>query len=111
MTKMIRSLFVLAVVMSLAGAVSFAQSPGEATYRAKCAMCHGATGTPSAGMAKSMGIKAASDPSIKTLTVAQMIAAVKNGKGRMKPISGLTDAQIKEAVEFYRSFCWPVKHT
>jgi len=111
MTKMIRSLFVLAIVMSLAGVVGFAQSPGEATYKAKCAMCHGAAGTPSAGMAKSMGIKAASDPGIKMLTVAQMIAAVKNGEGKMRPISGLTDAQIKEAVEFYRTFCWPVKHT
>jgi hypothetical protein len=31
-----------------------------------------------------------------------MIAAVKNGKGKMKPISGLTDAQIKDTVAYYR---------
>jgi mono/diheme cytochrome c family protein len=99
---MIRSLLALAVVMSLAGAVSFAQSSGEATYKAKCAMCHGATGTPSAGMAKNMGIKAASDHSIQSLTVAQMIAAVKNGKGKMHPVAGLTDPQIKEVVIYYR---------
>jgi mono/diheme cytochrome c family protein len=99
---MIQSLLVLAVVMFLAGAVCFAQSAGEATYKAKCAMCHGATGTPSAGMAKSMGIKAASDPSIQSLTVAQMIAAVKNGKGKMKPVAGLSDTQIKDVVVFYR---------
>jgi mono/diheme cytochrome c family protein len=102
MTKTIRSLLVLAVAVCLAGAVSFAQSGGEAIYKAKCAMCHGATGTPSAGMAKATGIKAASDPSIKALTVAQMIAAVKNGKGKMKPVAGLTDAQIKDVVAFYR---------
>jgi mono/diheme cytochrome c family protein len=107
MTKIFRYLLVLAVVMSLAGVVGFAQSPGEATYKAKCAMCHGATGTPSAGMAKSMGIKAASDPAIKNLTVAQMIAVVKNGKGKMHPIAGLSEAQIKEAVIFYRSFLNP----
>jgi mono/diheme cytochrome c family protein len=99
---MIRSLLVLAVVMSLAGAVSFAQSGGEATYKAKCAACHGATGTPSAGMAKAMGIKSASDPAIKALTVAQDFAAVKDGKGKMKPVAGLTDAQIKDVVTFYR---------
>jgi len=103
MTKMFRYLLVLAVVMSLAGVVGFAQSPGEATYKAKCAMCHGPSGTPSTGMAKSMGIKAASDPSIQSLTVAQMIAAVKNGKGKMKPIAGLSDQQIKEVVAFYRT--------
>ena len=30
-------------------ALCFAQSSGEATYKAKCQMCHGATGTPSPG--------------------------------------------------------------
>ena len=101
MTKMIRSTLVLAVVVSLAGAVSFAQS-GEATYKAKCAGCHGATGTPSAGMAKALGIKAASDPDIQKLTVAQISAVVKDGKGKMKPIAGLTDEQIKEVSAFYK---------
>jgi mono/diheme cytochrome c family protein len=88
-------------MVCLAGAVCFAQSGGEATYKAKCAMCHGATGVPSAGMAK-MGVKPVTDPAINSLTVAQMIAAVKNGKGKMKPITGLTDAQIKDVVMFYR---------
>jgi mono/diheme cytochrome c family protein len=103
MTKMIRSQLVLALVVSLAGAVGFAQSAGEATYKAKCQSCHGATGTPSPAMAKMMGIKPASDPEIKKLTVDQMIAAVKSGKGKMKPVAGLTDAQIKDSVTYYRS--------
>lgn len=107
MTKTILSLVVLAMVVSLASAVCLAQSSGQATYKAKCAMCHGATGTPSAAMAKSMGVKPASHPEIKKLTEAQMIAAVKNGKGKMKPVGGLTDAQIKEVVGFYRSFLNP----
>ena len=102
MTRMIRSQLVLAVVVSLAGAVSFAQSGGEATYKAKCAGCHGATGTPSAGMAK-MGVKPVSDPEIKTLTVAQVSAAVKNGKGKMHAVAGLTDPQIKDVAAFYKS--------
>ena len=102
MTMRFRSLVVLAAALSLAGAVGFAQSSGEASYKAKCAMCHGATGTPSAGMAKNMGIKAASDPAIKALTAAQVFDAVKNGKGKMKLVAGLTDAQIKAAVAFYR---------
>jgi len=102
MTKAIRSMLVLAAAVSLAGAVCLAQSGGEATYKAKCATCHGATGTPSAGMAKAMGVKPISDPAIKKLTVAEMSAAVKNGKGKMKPIVGLTDAQIKDAVTYYK---------
>lgn len=102
MKKMIRSLLALAVVVSLAGAVSFAQSGGEATYKAKCAGCHGAAGTPSAGMAR-MGVKPVSDPEIKALTVAQVSAAVKSGKGKMHAVTGLTDAQIKDVAAFYKS--------
>ena len=100
MTKMTRTLLAMAVVMSLAGAVSFAQSSGEAVYNQRCKGCHGATGTPSAGMAH-MGVKPASATEIKNLTVAQMIDAVKNGKGKMKPVAGLTEAQIKDVVTFY----------
>jgi mono/diheme cytochrome c family protein len=102
MMKSIRSEAVVVVALSLASALGFAETPGDATYKAKCASCHGATGTPSAGMAKMMGIKAASDPAIKALTDVQMVAAVKDGKGKMKPIAGLTDAQIKDVVAYYR---------
>jgi cytochrome c6 len=103
MTKSIRNSAILALVMSLAGAMSFAQSSGEATYKAKCQMCHGATGTPSAAMGKAMGIKAASDPEMKKLTVAEIEGAVKNGKGKMKPVSGLNDAQVKAVAEYFKS--------
>ena len=102
MTKSIRSSMVLATALCLASAMSFAQA-GDATYKAKCATCHGATGTPSAGMAKMMGIKATSDPDIQNLTVDQVAAVVKNGKGKMKPISGLTDDQVKEVSTFFHS--------
>ena len=102
MTKKIRSQVVLALVVCLAGAVGFAQSSGEVTYKAKCQTCHGATGTPNPSMAKAMGVKPVSDPDIKKLTADQMFAAVKNGKGKMKPVAGLTDAQIKDSVAYYR---------
>jgi len=50
-----------------------------------------------------MGVKPNTDAEIKKLTVDQMIASVKNGKNKMRPVAGLTDAQIKEAVVYYRS--------
>lgn len=103
MTKTIRSLLVLAALVCMAGALGFAQSSGEATFKAKCQMCHGPSGIPSPGMAKMLGIKPVTDPAIKKLTVDEMVAAVKNGKGKMKPATGLTDAQIKDAVLYYRS--------
>jgi mono/diheme cytochrome c family protein len=100
MTKSLRSHLVLAVVISLASAAGFAEA-GDATYKAKCASCHGATGTPSAGMAKMMGIKPASDPDMQKLTVAQISTAVKSGKGKMKPIAGLSDEQIKDVSTYF----------
>ena len=102
MIRAFRSQLVLAAIIFWAGSACFAQASGQATYKAKCQTCHGATGTPSPGMAKMMGIKPISDPDIQKLTDDQMIAAVKNGKGKMKPVTGLTDAQIKDVVAFYR---------
>jgi len=102
MTKMLRSQIVLAAAVSLAGAMCFAQD-GVATYKAKCAMCHGPTGTPSAGMAKAMGIKPVSDPSMQALTVAQIEATVKNGHGKMKPIAGLTDPQVTAVAQYFKT--------
>jgi cytochrome c5 len=101
MTKIFRSQLVLAVVVSLASAVGFAQSSGEATYKAKCANCHGAAGIPSPQMANMMKIKAVSDPEIKKLTVDQMLAGIKSSP-KMKSVSTLPDADLKAAVIYYR---------
>src|SRR6476646_4675058 len=104
MTITIRSLAVLAATVGLAGSLGFAQSSGEAVYKANCQSCHGSTGTPSPGIAKMMGVKPASDPDIQKLTAAQEFDAVKNGKGKMKPLSPkLTDEQIKDSVAYFRT--------
>jgi len=100
MTKSIRNSAILALAISLAGAMSFAQS-GEATYKSKCQVCHGPSGTPSAGMQKMLGVKPASE--YKALTVAQIQATVKNGKGKMHPVSGLSDAQVKAVAEYFKT--------
>ena len=102
MTKTFQCKAVLAIMICLAGTAAFAQ--GDATYKSKCAMCHGAAGVPSAGMASAMGIKAATDPAVKAMSEAAMVNVVKNGQGKMKPVAGLTDAQVKEAVATFRSF-------
>jgi mono/diheme cytochrome c family protein len=105
MSKRTRSKLVLALVVAVAGSMGFAQSGGEAVYKANCQSCHGSTGTPNPGIAKAMGVKPATDPDYKKASEADMIAAVKNGKGKMKAFSGkLTDDQIKDAVGYFRSF-------
>ena len=104
MTKTFRSSVALAAILSLSGVVGFAQS-GEATYKGKCAMCHGAAGMADSGAGKAMKVKPATDPDVKKMTEPQMITAVKDGMGKMQPFKDkLTDAQIKDAVDFFRTF-------
>ena len=101
MNMMIKKQVVLAMVLAAAGTVGFAQTGGDAIYKANCQSCHGSSGTPNPGMAKMMDIKAASE---YKSSEADQIAAVKNGKGKMKAFSGkLTDDQIKAAVDYFRT--------
>ncbi len=105
MTKTIRSLVTLAMACSLAGAVGFAQSGGEETYKTKCAMCHGAKGLAETPAAKAMKVKPVSDPEVSKMSEVQMLDAVRKGMGKMQPYEGkLTDAQIKDTVTYFRTF-------
>jgi len=104
MSKIIRMQAALAAVILLSSAVGFAQS-GEATYKAKCQSCHGAQGMPNPGIAKAMGVKPSSDPSVKSLSEAEMIAITTNGKAKMPAYKGkLSDAEIKASVDYFRTF-------
>ncbi len=106
MTMSFRSGIVLVAAALLAGSMCFAED-GAAIFKSKCAMCHGPAGTPSAGMAKMLGIKPVSDPAMKAVTVAQVEAAVTNGFGekpkRMNPITGLNPAQVKAVAEYFKT--------
>lgn len=95
----------VAAILLLAGSAAFAQSAGETTYKAKCQMCHGPTGMADSAAGKAMKVKPISDPDVKKFTEEQMIAATKDGMGKMQPFKDkLTDAQIKDAVDYFRTF-------
>lgn len=84
-------------------ATLLAQSGGDALYKTKCQSCHGAGGNPNPALAKSMGIKPANAPEIKKLSVAEIVATVKNGKGKMKPVGGLDDGQLKALAGYFKT--------
>jgi len=80
---------------------AFAQGSGADTYKAKCAMCHGADGLASGPVGKSMKIPAFNSPEAAKMSEADMIVVTKNGKGKMTGYAGkLTDAQIKDVVAY-----------
>jgi mono/diheme cytochrome c family protein len=96
-----------AAVLLLAALVSMpaiAQTSGADTYKAKCAMCHGADGLAATPMAKTMKVMSFKDPDMVKATDAQFIASTTNGKGKMPAYTGkLTDAQIKDVIAYIRT--------
>jgi cytochrome c6 len=101
--KSIRIAATILLAASIA-APAFAQSAGAATYKAKCAMCHGPDGTAATPMGKMMKIPSFKSPEAAKASEASYIAVTKDGKGKMPGYNGkLTDAQIKEVVSFIRT--------
>ncbi|MGD0522538.1 MAG: cytochrome c [Terracidiphilus sp.] len=83
---------------------AFAQNAGADTYKAKCAMCHGADGLGATPAGKAMKAASFKDPALVNAPDAQLIAAIKNGKNKMPAYAGkLTDDQIKSALVYIRT--------
>lgn len=103
MRKLVQKTAVLGLALLATGTLSFAQSGGEATYKAKCQMCHGATGAGDTPAGKSMKVKSFSDPEVAKMSDAAMINLTKNGQGKMPSYKDkLSDAQIKDVVTYIR---------
>jgi len=84
----------LLVVLSTWG---WAQDDGAATYKAKCASCHGASGE---GKGK--------NPALKGVDADTIVQQVTKGKPdskapHKKPISGVSEAQAKALAEFIQT--------
>lgn len=105
MKSRIRCIQVLALGGCLACAGSFAQSSGEAIYKQKCLNCHGAAGLANSGVGKVMKVKPVSDPDVKKMNEAEMIAVVRNGEGKMQAYKdSLTAAEMRASVNYFRMF-------
>ena len=105
MKNRFRSLWILGVFAVIICAACLAQSPGEAIYKQKCLNCHGTDGMASSGIGKVMNVKPVTDLDVKKLSEAEMIEIALSGKGKMQSWKNeLTNAQIKAAVEYFRTF-------
>lgn len=73
-----------------------------ATYKAKCAMCHGPDGKGSA-MGVKMGARDFTSADVQGQTDLQLIATITKGKGKMPAYDGkLKDTEIKDLVAYIR---------
>jgi cytochrome c6 len=93
----------LAGVLLLVSPPLRAQGDGAATYKAKCAVCHGADGSGDTAMGKSMKLRDLRSEDVQKQTDAQLIEITANGKAKMPAYKGkLTDDQIKQVVAAIR---------
>ena len=83
---------------------AIAQQSGEATYKAKCAMCHGVDGTGNTPMGKNMKLRSFKSPEDVKATDAELFKQTKDGVGKMQGYAGkLTDTQIQDVVAYIRT--------
>lgn len=87
-------------VMAVCSASAVAQD-AAATYKSKCAMCHGAD-----GKGGKMGTKDFASPEIQGMTDAQLTEIIAKGKPPRMPAYGekLKESDIKELVAYIRTF-------
>lgn len=94
--------FATAVLLSTLLASNIFADSAQDTYKAKCQMCHGATGEPT-GAGKSMGAKPFSDPDVAKKSDADLAGITATGKNKMPAFKGkLSDDQINDLVKYVR---------
>jgi mono/diheme cytochrome c family protein len=84
--------------------IAVAQDSGAATYKSKCAMCHGADGLGATPAGKSMKVPPLNSPDLVKASDTDLITATKSGKGKMPAYAGkLTDPQISAVIAYVRT--------
>jgi cytochrome c6 len=103
----VKTCFKLTTICGLVAALALpalAQNSGADIYKAKCQMCHGPDGTGNTPAGRAIKAASFKSPVLVKAPDADLITAVKNGKGKMPAYGGkLTDDQIKAAVAYIRT--------
>ena len=81
-----------------------ADNTAEATYKAKCATCHGADGKGETAAGKSMNAGSFARPAVAKMSDEDLSSAIEKGKNKM-PAYGksLKPDQIKDLVAYIRN--------
>jgi mono/diheme cytochrome c family protein len=81
-----------------------ARADAEATYKAKCAGCHGPDGSGTTAAGKAMKTRDLHDPDVQKETDAEWTEIISSGKNKMpKYADKLKDAEIKDLVVYVRT--------
>jgi mono/diheme cytochrome c family protein len=101
LTRSILGFAVACMILSLCstGAWAADAAAGKAIYGTKCRSCHGAEGEGNPSIAKMMKVE------LKPLSssTADVKKIVTEGQGKMKPVAGVTGADLDNVVEYVHS--------
>jgi cytochrome c6 len=85
------------------GSTPAAADDAAATYKAKCAMCHGADGKGDTPVGKKMGIRDLTSSDVQKMSDEELITITTKGKNKMPAYENkLSAAQIKDIVAYIR---------
>jgi mono/diheme cytochrome c family protein len=81
-----------------------AAADAAATYKAKCAMCHGADGKGDTAVGKKMGAHDFASPEVAKMSDAELTTITAKGKNKMPGYEkSLKEPEIKDLVTYIRS--------
>ena len=99
-----KKLLTILVTCIAIAAPSALAADGAATYKAKCAMCHGPDGAGQTTMGKNLKLRDLRSAEVQKQTDAELVKWITDGKGKMPAYKGkLTPADIDAVVAFIRS--------
>ena len=102
-----RTLITLSILcgVSAASAIAADAKAGQMVYNRACKACHGADGTPNMAIAKMQKVemKDLKTAEVQGVSDAEMKTIITDGRGKMKPIRGLTAADVDNVVAYVRS--------
>ena len=109
MTRLMVAIAILALALFAAlptrtHAVGVTGGDAAATFKAKCAMCHGADGSGNTPLGKKENIRDLRSADVQKQTDDQLLAIISKGKGKMPPYEkSLGAAECKALVAHIRS--------
>jgi mono/diheme cytochrome c family protein len=95
---------VLTTIVLLSAPAKADTTAAEATYKAKCAMCHGPDGKGETATGKMMKVKDFASEEVQKMSDADLTAVITSGKGKMPPSKTLSADQVKDLVAYIRAF-------
>jgi len=75
---------------------------GEATFKAKCVMCHGPDGSGKTPMGQKLSLRDLRSPEVQKQSDAELTTIIAKGKGKMPANAAFSPDQVKQLVAYTR---------